>query len=89
MIELPFLVPSALRGSQALWGLYKDGTLADEYKEYKVLALFVHNPGLIHTKDKRVVNLADLKGLRLRVAQQHGRCGPQLRRRRAGGAAGQ
>ena len=68
VIELPFLVPSALRGSQALWGLYKDDTLADEYKDYKVLALFVHNPGLIHTKDKRVVNLADLKGLRLRVA---------------------
>jgi TRAP-type C4-dicarboxylate transport system substrate-binding protein len=31
-----------------------------------VLALFVHNPGLIHTRDKRVVALADLKGLRLR-----------------------
>src|SRR5262245_48403978 len=26
VVELPFLVPSALRGSQALWGLYKDGT---------------------------------------------------------------
>ncbi len=68
VIELPFMVPSALRGSQALWGLYRDGTLADEYKDYKLLALFVHNPGLIHTKDKRVVNLSDLKGLRLRVA---------------------
>lgn len=66
VIELPFLVPSALRGSQALWALYRDGTLADEYKDYKVLALFVHNPGLIHTKDKRVVSLGDLKGLRLR-----------------------
>ena len=28
VIELPFLVPNALRGSQALWALYKDGTLA-------------------------------------------------------------
>ena len=68
VIELPFMVPSALRGSQALWGLYRDGTLTDEYKDYKLLALFVHNPGLIHTKDKRVVNLSDLKGLRFRVA---------------------
>jgi TRAP-type C4-dicarboxylate transport system substrate-binding protein len=68
VIELPFLVPSALRGSQALWGLFQDGTLADEYKDYKLLALFVHNPGLIHTKDKRVVALSDLRGLRLRVA---------------------
>jgi TRAP-type C4-dicarboxylate transport system substrate-binding protein len=67
IIELPFLVPNALAGSRALWDLYADGTLADEYKDYKVLALFVHNPGLIHTSNKRVVNLADLKGLRLRA----------------------
>src|SRR6516162_8406896 len=66
VIELPFLVPNALRGSQALWGLYQDGTLADEYRDYRVLALFVHNPGLIHTKDKRVLNLSDLRGVRLR-----------------------
>jgi TRAP-type C4-dicarboxylate transport system substrate-binding protein len=66
VIELPFLVPDALRGSQALWGLYKDGTIGDEYRDYQVLALFVHNPGVIHTKDRRVLNLADLKGLRLR-----------------------
>jgi TRAP-type C4-dicarboxylate transport system substrate-binding protein len=32
-----------------------------------VLALFVHDPGLIHTREKRVVNLADLKGLKLRA----------------------
>jgi TRAP-type C4-dicarboxylate transport system substrate-binding protein len=66
VIELPFVVPDALRGSRALWDLYKDGTLADEYKDYKVLALFVHNPGLIHTRDKKVLALGDLKGLRLR-----------------------
>jgi TRAP-type C4-dicarboxylate transport system substrate-binding protein len=67
IIELPFLVPNALAGSRALWGLYADGTLADEYKDYRVLALFVHNPGLIHTSNKRVVTLADLNGLRFRV----------------------
>ena len=66
IIELPFVVPSAAQGSRALWQLYKDGTLAEEYRDYKVLALFVHNPGLIHTASKRVVNLSDLKGLRLR-----------------------
>ena len=66
VIELPFLVPDALRGSKALWTLYQDGTLADEYKDFKVLALFVHNPGLIHTSGKKVLALSDLKGLRLR-----------------------
>jgi len=66
LIELPFVVPGASQGSQALWSLYQDGTLADEYADYKVLALFVHNPGLIHTRDRRVLNIADLRGLRLR-----------------------
>ena len=61
------MVPSAALGSLALWTLYKDGVLADEYKDYKVLALFVHNPGLIHTTSKRVVTPSDLKGLRLRA----------------------
>lgn len=66
LIELPFLAPSAERGSQALWALYKDGTLADEWKDYKVLMLFVHNPGLIHTKDKVILEPADMKGVRFR-----------------------
>ena len=66
MIELPFVVKDAASGSRALWDMYQDGTLANEYNDYKVLALFVHNPGLIHTTAKRVVNPSDLKGLRLR-----------------------
>jgi TRAP-type C4-dicarboxylate transport system substrate-binding protein len=66
MIELPFVVKDAASGSRALWDLHADGTLASEYQDYKVLALFVHNPGLIHTTAKRVVNPSDLKGLRLR-----------------------
>ncbi len=56
---MPFLVPSAALGSLALWTLYKEGVLADEYKDYKVLALFVHNPGLIHTTTKRVWHTVD------------------------------
>ena len=60
-------MPNALAGSRALWGLYADGTLAEEYKDYKVLALFVHNPGLIHTANKPVFTLVGPKGLRFRV----------------------
>jgi TRAP-type C4-dicarboxylate transport system substrate-binding protein len=66
MIELPFVVKDAASGSRALWELSQDGTLANEYKDYRVLALFVHNPGLIHTATRRVVSPSDLKGLRLR-----------------------
>ena len=64
---MPFVVHNALEGSRALWGLYRDGVLGDEYSDYKVLALFVHNPGLIHTVSKRVVDPDDLKGQRLRA----------------------
>lgn len=67
IVELPFVVADARRGSQALWSLYKTGVIADEYRDFKVLALFVQNAGLVHTKQTRVVELDDLKGLRLRV----------------------
>ncbi|WMD22931.1 TRAP transporter substrate-binding protein [Achromobacter seleniivolatilans] len=67
IVELPFVVTDAGSGSKALWKLFQDGVIADEYRDFKVLALFVHNPGLIHTKATLVTELADLKGLRLRV----------------------
>jgi TRAP-type C4-dicarboxylate transport system substrate-binding protein len=67
IIELPFAVRNALNGSRALWGLYKDGTLASEYSDFKVLALFVHNPGLIHTTQERIRAPENLKDQRLRA----------------------
>jgi TRAP-type C4-dicarboxylate transport system substrate-binding protein len=67
IIELPFVVHDAQTGSRALWKLYKDDVLGSEYQDYKVLALFVHNPGLIHTAAKRIIGPADLKGVRLRA----------------------
>jgi len=67
IIELPFVVHDAQNGSRALWKLYNGGMLGSEYQDYKVLALFVHNPGLIHTADKRISGPADLKGVRLRA----------------------
>ena len=70
IIELPFMVPDALRGSRALWAAFKSGTFEPEFQDYKVLALFVHNPGLIHTAAKPVRTAADLQGLRLRAPNQ-------------------
>ncbi|HUD59967.1 MAG TPA: TRAP transporter substrate-binding protein [Acetobacteraceae bacterium] len=67
IVELPFVVRDAQSGSRALWLLYKDGVLGNEFQDYKVLALFVQNPGLIHTATKRIVGPADLKGVRLRA----------------------
>lgn len=67
IIELPFVVPSAAKGSMVLWDMMQAGAFGDEYADYKVLALFVHNPGLIHTTNKRVVAPEDIKSVRLRV----------------------
>lgn len=66
IIGLPFLTRDAGAASQALWDLYPE-YLKPEYKGLKVLALFAHNGGLIHTADKKVETMKDLKGLRLRT----------------------
>jgi TRAP-type C4-dicarboxylate transport system substrate-binding protein len=64
--DMPFLVKDAGAASQMLWTLYPD-YLAPEYEGLKVLALFAHNGGLIHTRDKEVKTMADLRGLRIRT----------------------
>lgn len=64
--DLPFLVKTSDAASKTLWKLYSDGDIAPEYKGLKVLALHAHNAGLIHTRDKQVKTMEDLKGLRLR-----------------------
>ena len=70
VIELPFLVRDAATGSRALWTLFKQGAFGPEFTEYKVLALCVQNPGLVHTASKPVTTLADLQGLRMRAPNQ-------------------
>jgi TRAP-type C4-dicarboxylate transport system substrate-binding protein len=67
IIELPFVVNNARDGLRALWNLHKGGDLFPDFEGFKVLALFVHNPGLIHTAVKRIISPDDLKGQRLRA----------------------
>ncbi|MEO1103735.1 MAG: TRAP transporter substrate-binding protein DctP, partial [Pseudomonadota bacterium] len=66
VIELPFLVPDAKAGSLALWELHASGGLGEEYDDFKVLALFVHDPGLVHTTERPVSSPKDMTGLSLR-----------------------
>lgn len=70
VFELPFVVSDAGAGTRAMWEMYKSGALADDYKDYKVLALFVHNGGLFHTTNTPVRELSDLNGLRLRTPSE-------------------
>jgi len=64
--DLPFLVKTSDAASRTLWDLYPT-YLAEEYKGMKMLAMHAHNAGLIHTRDKQVKTMSDLKGLRIRT----------------------
>lgn len=66
VMELPFVVTTADTGSRTLWQLHQDGRLGQEYDDYKVLLLMTHEGAFIHTVDRPVYTLDDLKGLRLR-----------------------
>ncbi len=64
--ELPFLSPSAEVGSQAAWDWYARNVGEKEFKDVKLITLWIHGPGILHTKTQ-VKTLADLDGLKLRV----------------------
>jgi len=66
IMDLPFMVKSSDAASKTLWNLYPE-YLKEEYRGLKVFALHAHNPGLIHTREKQVNTMDDLKGLRLRT----------------------
>ncbi|HEX6957416.1 MAG TPA: TRAP transporter substrate-binding protein [Ferrovibrio sp.] len=66
IIEFPFLVQTANAASRTLWDLYPKYFAQEFPPTVKVLALHAHNAGLIHTRDKQVKTMDDLKGLRIR-----------------------
>ena len=66
IMELPGLFNTAEIGSCAFQKLYDSGALAAEYEETHVLFVHTHGRGHLHTKDKPVTSLADLRGLKLR-----------------------
>jgi TRAP-type C4-dicarboxylate transport system substrate-binding protein len=63
--ELPFMPSSAEATSQAAQE-YMETVGAKDLEDYKVLAVFVHAPGKIHTKDRLIKSAADLAGLKMR-----------------------
>ncbi len=67
IMELPFVVDRAESGSRALWDLYQDGKLGKEYDDFKVLMLMTHHGALIHSVNKPVRQLADIRGMRMRT----------------------
>ncbi len=65
VFELPFVMNNAEATSRAYWE-YVQTVAVDEFKDNHLLALHVHGPGMVHTKDKQIKTAADLKGLKMR-----------------------
>jgi len=66
VFELPFMMSNAEATSKAYWE-YVQTVAPDEFKDTHPIALQVHGPGVIHTVDKPVKSVADMKGLKLRA----------------------
>ena len=65
VFELPFMMSNAEATSRAMWE-YVQANAKDEFKDVQLVALHVHGPGVIHTKDKQVDGVEDMKGLKVR-----------------------
>jgi TRAP-type C4-dicarboxylate transport system substrate-binding protein len=63
---LPFMVTTAEDTSVALWETYEK-YFQNEFKDVKVLWMYVHAPGQIFTREKPIKTLADLKGMKIRA----------------------
>ena len=69
LVQLPYLIGSSEIGTKVL----NDGELRAKYvdaehKGVKVLLLFTHQPGNVHTTKKPIRTADDMKGLRIRFA---------------------
>ncbi|MBI2714452.1 MAG: TRAP transporter substrate-binding protein [Rhizobiales bacterium] len=65
--ELPFLMSTAKGGSQAIDAWYRKYAAA-EMKDVKFCLAFVHDPGTFHSKLKKIMVPADIKGMKIRPA---------------------
>ncbi len=66
VFELPFMTNSAEAGARAAWDYLQKYALK-EFPGTKILAMWIHDEGYVHTKDKPVKTLADFKGLKMRA----------------------
>jgi len=66
--QFSFIGDDAAVASKAFWNVYT-GTLdaQSEHNGVKLLGLFVHGPGILHNKVRKIEKPADLKGLKIRT----------------------
>ncbi len=65
VFELPFIMSEAEATSRAYWHLAEETMLDQDFRDMKILAVWVHGPGVIHSADP-VESLEDMEGLKVR-----------------------
>ncbi|MHA1536773.1 MAG: TRAP transporter substrate-binding protein [Alphaproteobacteria bacterium] len=66
MVELPGLSSGPVQATRMLWAVY-NSHLRAEYTKVVALALWANDSAVLITRDKPVRNLADIKGMKIRV----------------------
>ena len=66
VFELPYMVKSSEKGSQALWDFIQKNSL-DEFKGVKLIFAHLHDGAQLHFGSKSVKTLEDFKGLKVRA----------------------
>lgn len=66
VFELPFMMTNAEAVSRAYWDMAEKHMMDTDFKDLKILATWVHGPGLIHSADP-ITSPADLDGVKLRA----------------------
>ncbi|MBN0987984.1 TRAP transporter substrate-binding protein [Amphritea pacifica] len=66
VFELPFMAADAKSVSMAIQE-YAEQEMADEFKDVHLLAMHVHSPGSLHSRDKAIHTVADLDGMKVRA----------------------
>jgi len=66
VFELPFMTNSAEGAAQAAWEYLQKNAL-QEFPGTKVLAIWTHDQGFVHTSGRQIRTLDDFKGLKMRA----------------------
>lgn len=71
-IDLPMGYKSGVQATKVANGVLKKFK-PEEFDDSQIMFLHAHGPGLLHTRDKAVANMADIKGLKIRTTGASGR----------------
>lgn len=66
VFELPFMMSNAEDTSRAYWEYAEANMFDSDLKDFKVLAVWVHGPGLIHSNEP-ITSVDDLNGVKMRA----------------------